>query len=188
MLKRGADIMSASLLLPPLLPLFALICAAICIDSKGSPIFIQERVGKDGKHFKCLKFRTMVKDAPHSLSKAEMKTPAAYVTRVGGFLRKSSLDELPQLINVLIGDMSIVGPRPVIPGETLLGDLRAKYGVYEVRPGITGLAQVCGRDEIAPEEKAMLDRFYVGYESFGADAVICFYTVKKVLTGKNIKY
>lgn len=187
-IKRCADIMISGVAIPVLLPLFALISAAICIDSKGAPIFRQPREGKNSEIFVCYKFRTMTDEAPHNMPKAGIGDPSEYVTRVGRWLRKSSLDELPQLFNVLVGDMSLVGPRPVIEEDRDLLRLRSLYGVKKAKPGMTGLAQVCGRDLLSPEEKAMLDRFYVSFMSFGADLRICLYTVKKVLGQKNIRY
>ena len=164
-----------------------IIAAAISLDSKGSPIFRQTRIGRGGVPFVCYKFRTMTKDAPHAKTKAQLENKDRYITRVGRFLRITSLDELPQLINVLNGSMSIVGPRPVIKEDSELIELRKIYGVYSIKPGMTGLAQVCGRDDISIEEKAMLDRFYAQYSCLKADIIICLYTVKKVFKREGIR-
>ena len=164
-----------------------IISAAIVLDSKGSPIFRQMRIGMGGEPFVCYKFRTMTKDAPHAKTKAQLENKDIYITRVGRFLRITSLDELPQLINVLSGRMSLVGPRPVIKEDSELIELRKVYGVYNIKPGITGLAQVCGRDGISIEEKAMLDRFYAEYSCLKADITICLYTAKKVLKREGIR-
>lgn len=181
--KRALDIALSFPLVIIMTPLFVLICAAIIADSPGSPIFVQKRTGKDGRVFRCLKFRTMKRSAPRVLSKTDQ--PDRYITRVGRYLRKSSLDELPQFINVLAGSMSIVGPRPVALCDESLLSLRAAYGVQKIKPGITGLAQVCGRDRITPYEKAMLDLFYKNNMCFMSDARIFFHTVRNFFTGRN---
>lgn len=185
-LKRALDLSVAATGAVIMFVPSVIIAAAIVIDSKGSPIFRQIRIGKDGVPFVCYKFRTMTEDAPHERTKAQLENKDKYITRVGRFLRITSLDELPQLINVIEGSMSVVGPRPVIKEDSELIELRKTYGVYRVKPGITGLAQVCGRDGIGYHEKAMLDRFYAQYSCFRADVLICLYTVKKVLKREGI--
>ena len=180
-IKRALDVSAAAAGILLFFVPGAIISAAIALDSRGSPIFRQTRIGRGGVPFVCYKFRTMTKDAPHASPKAQLENKDRYITRVGRFLRITSLDELPQLINVLGGSMSIVGPRPVIKEDSELIELRKIYGVYGIKPGMTGLAQVCGRDGISAQEKAMLDRFYAQYSCFKADVIICLYTVKKVL-------
>ena len=186
--KRAIDVVISVLAIPVLMPLLVLIAVLICVDSRGSPVFRQERRGEGGRPFTCYKFRTMKTDAPHYMTKSEMTDSSLYLTRAGKWLRKSSLDELPQLFNVLKGDMSLIGPRPVIDRDEKLLELRSLYGAQKAKPGITGLAQVCGRDMLSPNEKAMLDRFYTQYMSFGSDLVIFLYTIEKVIGMKNVKH
>ena len=183
--KRAADIF-ISLLALILLSWLFLIVMAVSLVSQGTPVFIgQARYGKGGKVFKVLKFRTMRKDAP-VVASADIK--ATYITKWGGILRKTSIDELPQLINVLKGDMSLVGPRPLITQETEIHEMRLKEGIYAVRPGITGLAQINGRDECTNEEKTRYDKEYIKNMSIGLDIKILFGTVLPVIMRKNIKH
>ena len=148
------------------------IALAIKLTTTGSVIFKQTRIGADGKRFVCYKFRTMTPDAPSQLSTAEFTDSALYVTPIGRFLRKTSLDELPQLFNVLSGDMSLVGPRPLIESESDMHRRRAEMGVYSLRPGITGLAQISGRDTICDEEKLRYDAEYLSSLCFSSDMKI----------------
>ena len=182
-IKRALDILLSSFGLVALSPLFLLISLAICAESPGFPIFVQRRVGRRGRVFRCFKFRTMKCEAPGYLSKREIGKE--YITKVGAFLRRNSLDELPQLLNVLAGSMSLVGPRPVIENDPGITELRKIYGVYKAKPGITGLAQICGRDRITQNEKAMLDLFYINSVCFFADFRILMHTLKNTLAGKN---
>lgn len=158
--KRIFDvILSFVLLLPLYLPMLA-IAILIRLDSPGPAIFRQVRIGRGGKPFVCYKFRTMTENAPHNVPTDQLKDAAHYVTRVGRFLRRSSLDELPQLFCVLGGDMSLVGPRPLIPQEIETHRLRHQNHSDELRPGITGMAQCHGRDLLDPAQKAALDGIY----------------------------
>ena len=185
-IKRFFDIMLSLLagivLLVPLL----LIALLIRLDSEGPAIFRQERMGKDGRIFTIFKFRTMALDAPSELAAREFSDSDAYMTRLGRFLRRSSIDELPQLLNIIKGDMSIVGYRPVCLTETELNELRMQLGVFTARPGITGLAQVSGRDNIGYQEKATLDARYVAERSLKLDLWCLFQTVKVVITGEGV--
>ena len=134
---------------------------AVKADSKGPVFFVQKRVGKDKKHFNMYKFRSMRTDTPHDMPTHLLNNPDAFITKVGKFLRKSSLDELPQLFNILKGDMSVVGPRPALWNQDDLIAERDKYGANDIRPGLTGWAQVNGRDELEIDVKAKYDGEYV---------------------------
>ena len=137
--------------------LYLLIVIAIKLDSPGPVIFKQKRVGIHKKHFEIYKFRTMRIDTPRDMPTHLLKNPEQYITKVGAFLRKTSLDEIPQLFNILKGDMAVVGPRPALWNQFDLIEERDKYGANDVRPGLTGWAQIHGRDELEIEEKARLD-------------------------------
>lgn len=163
-----------------LVPLWIIIALAIFIDNPGSIFFVQERVGKNKKPFKMLKFRTMKKNAPHDMPTHLFTNSDEYITRVGRFLRKTSLDELPQLLNILTGKMAIIGPRPVLANEENLIAERDKYGANDIRPGLTGWAQINGRDELCDEVKARLDGEYVQKMSFGFDIKCFFKTIAVV--------
>lgn len=154
-------------------PVFLALMLAIKVDSKGPVFFKQKRVGKNKKHFEILKFRTMRTDTPKDTPTHLLEDPEQWITRVGGFLRKTSLDELPQIINILLGDMSIIGPRPALWNQYDLIAERDKYGANDILPGLTGWAQINGRDELPIEAKAKLDGEYVEKISFWFD-VRCF--------------
>ena len=184
--KRLLDIVcSAAGLLVLLIPLL-IIAVVVYIDDPGRICFSQYRVGQDGKRFKLYKFRTMKTDTPKYMATVEMDDPDRYITRVGHFLRKTSLDELPQLFNVLRGDMSLVGPRPLISDEYEVHLMRMRFGVYTVRPGVTGLAQINGRDKVSPADKVRWDVKYL--ESFGflTDCKILLATLPKIFGGEGI--
>ena len=184
--KRVFDIIFSAVALILLCVPMLLICAVIRIDVRDKAIFTQKRVGRGGKIFDCYKFRTMKKETPRYCAKKDLENADAFITRTGKFLRKTSMDELPQLWNVLRGDMSFIGPRPLIREETLVHEMRKACGVYRVRPGISGYAQVNGRDMISDERKVELDRYYVEHFSFGLDVRILFSTVFKVLRKQDI--
>lgn len=187
MVKRGMDIViSAAALLVLLIPMLILMMC-VYIDDPGKVIFAQNRVGRNGELFKIYKIRTMVAAAPGNLSAAEFRNADKFVTRMGGLLRKFSLDELPQLINVLKGDMSIIGPRPLIAEESRIHELRMQYGVYQTRPGITGLAQINGRNNVSVSGKVRWEVKYL--ESYGLmeDIRILFSTIPKILLGTDVK-
>ena len=168
-IKRLMDVAVSLVLFLLLLPFIGLIALMIKIDSKGPVFFTQTRLGKDEKPFKIIKFRTMRTDAPEELATNLMPKSGDYITRFGRILRMTSLDELPQLINILKGDMSFVGFRPCLWNEFELDDERRKTGAYSVRPGITGIAQIRGRDELRPAEKAKLDGVYARHVGFDYD-------------------
>lgn len=172
-IKRILDFVLSFIALIILSPVFLIIAILIKLDSKGPVLFKQKRVGKNKKHFYILKFRTMKVDAPKDTPTHMLQNPEMYITRVGKFLRKTSLDELPQIINILKGDMSIIGPRPALWNQYDLIEERDKYGANDVYPGLTGWAQINGRDELPIEVKARYDGEYVQKMSFWMD-VKCF--------------
>ena len=184
-MKRFFDFTVSLLLILFLLPVFLIIALVVLIDSGAPVIFKQYRVGKDNKLFYIYKFRTM-KVNTRNTSTEDLKEADSVITKSGRFLRKTSLDELPQLFNVLTGEMSFVGPRPLIPEEKEIRQIRKELGVYSVRPGITGLAQVNGRDMLGAKEKAQYDKEYVEKQSILLDIKIMFKTVMVVLKRENI--
>lgn len=185
-LKRLADLVLSALGLVTLCIPLLMVMLVIYMDDPGPVFFSQYRVGRGGRHFKMYKFRSMRVDAPHELSTAEVKDPKAYITRVGKFIRKYSIDELPQLFNVLIGDMSLVGPRPLILKEQDMHDLRNQYGVYSVRPGLTGFAQINGRDLVTTEQKVYWDVKYLQEYGFLTDVKILLGTIPKILSHADV--
>ncbi len=184
-MKRAFDFTVSLILIIILFPLFLLISLIVLIDAGSPVIFRQYRVGKDNKLFYIYKFRTMRRGV-RNVATAELTDSEKYITKSGRILRKTSLDELPQLVNVLIGDMSFVGPRPLIPEEKEIRALRKDYNVYSVRPGITGWAQINGRDSLTIEEKALFDKEYIDKQSIGFDIKILIKTVFVVLKRENI--
>ena len=167
------------------LPMLA-IAVAIKLDSRGPVLFKQKRVGIGKTHFYILKFRTMRIDTPHDAPTHELSDPKRWITRVGGFLRRTSLDELPQLFNILSGKMSVIGPRPALWNQYDLIEERDKYGANDVRPGLTGWAQINGRDELEIPVKARLDGEYVERMSFGFDVKCFFGTISSVLRSDGV--
>ena len=163
-----------------------ILCLIIKVDSPGPILFKQKRIGKDKKEFIILKFRTMKIDAPNDLPTHLLDKPDSYITRVGKFLRKSSLDELPQLFNILKGEMSFVGPRPALWNQYDLIEERDKYGANDILPGLTGLAQISGRDELPINVKAQIDGKYVEKKSPILDFEIFFKTVFSVLKSDGV--
>ena len=161
--------------------LFLILAVAIKLDSPGPVFFKQKRVGIGKKHFYILKFRTMRIDTPHDMPTHLLHDPDQYITRMGHFLRKTSLDELPQLWNIFVGDMAVIGPRPALWNQYDLLAERDKYHANDVRPGLTGWAQIHGRDELEIAEKAKLDGWYVEHLSFGLDVKCFFGTIAAVL-------
>ena len=184
-MKRIFDFTVSLILIIMLAPVFLLLALIILIDAGFPVIYKQYRVGKDNKLFYVYKFRTMKTDTRIAAT-AELTEADSCITKSGRILRKTSLDELPQLFNVLKGEMSFVGPRPLIPEEKEIRKLRADYGVYSVKPGITGWAQVNGRDDLSIEEKALFDKEYVEKQSFWFDIKILFMTVSVVLKREGI--
>lgn len=161
-------------------PLFLILIIAIKCDSKGPILFKQKRVGNHKIYFNILKFRTMRTDTPKDMPTHLLKNPEQYITKVGKFLRKTSLDELPQIINILKGDMAIVGPRPALWNQYDLIEERDKYGANDILPGLTGWAQINGRDELPIEVKARYDGDYVKKMGFMMDIRCIFGTVISV--------
>lgn len=185
--KRVIDVVLSFCGLVTLSPVYVLICIAIKIDDPGPVLFAQKRVGRDKQYFKLHKFRSMKIFAPHNVPTHMLENPDLYITRVGKFLRKSSLDELPQIGDIFIGNMSIIGPRPALWNQDLLTAERDKYGANDVRPGLTGWAQINGRDELDIPEKARLDGEYShklqagGFEAFMFDVKCFFGTIVSVV-------
>ena len=184
--KRLLDIILSAGAMLVLMPVFLILALWIRLDSGGPVLFTQKRIGKNKKLFSTLKFRTMRTDAPHDMPTHMLQDPDACITRSGRFLRRTSLDELPQLWNILVGEMSIVGPRPILWNYSELIAERDKYGANDIRPGLTGWAQINGRDELTVPQKARLDGEYVRNVSFRMDAVCVFRTVGIVLRGKGV--
>ena len=166
--------------------LFLILSVAIKLDSPGPVFFRQKRVGKNKKHFQILKFRTMRIDTPHDMPTHLLQDPDQYITRVGRFLRRTSLDELPQLWNIFVGDMAVIGPRPALWNQYDLLDARDQYGANDLRPGLTGWAQIHGRDELEIPEKARLDGYYAQNLGFGLDVRCFFGTIKAVLAHDGV--
>lgn len=185
-IKRGIDFILALIGMVVLSPVFLVLIIAIKIDSKGPVLFKQKRVGIHKSYFNILKFRTMKIDTPKDMPTHMLSNPEQYITRVGKFLRKTSLDELPQIINILKGEMSIIGPRPALWNQYDLIEERDKYGANDVMPGLTGWAQINGRDELEIPIKAELDGEYVKKMSFFMD-VKCFVgTIISVLKSDGV--
>lgn len=184
--KRFFDIFFSFLLILLLALPMLLITVWIRIDSKGPAIFRQIRHGKNGALFTIYKFRTMRIETPSECASNSLRNPEDYITRVGRFLRRTSIDELPQLFNILRGEMSFVGYRPVCTTETLLNTLRQENGVFSMRPGLTGLAQIHGRDLVTCHEKANLDLQYKEKCSLRTDLYCLYRTVCIVLSGEGI--
>ena len=177
-LKRLLDILLASV------PM-GIIAVAIKADSKGPVFFKQKRVGLNKEYFEILKFRTMRIDTPHDVPTHELSDPQKWITKVGKILRKTSLDELPQLFNIFKGEMSVIGPRPALWNQIDLIEERDKYNANSVRPGLTGLAQISGRDELEIPLKAKLDGEYVNKMSFTFDCKCFLKTIKSVLKSEG---
>lgn len=184
-MKRFFDILFSTILLILLSPLFLLLVIGIKLTSKGPVLFKQRRIGKENKEFLLYKFRTMRIDAPNVATHL-LEDPNKYITSIGRFLRKSSLDELPQLINILKGEMTFVGPRPALYNQYDLIEMRTKAGVHKLIPGVTGWAQINGRDEIELEEKVKYDKCYLDNKSLLFDLKILFLTFFKVLKAEGI--
>lgn len=185
--KALFDFLFALIAILVLLPLIIILSIIVKCTSKGPVFFKQERIGKRLKHFKCLKFRTMRIDAPHNVPTHLLNNPDAYITGVGRFLRKTSLDELPQLFNILMLQMSFIGPRPALYNQDDLMEYRKENGSYILRPGLTGYAQVNGRDTISIEEKSKLDGVYFKKFSFWMDIKIFFLTFIRVFKEEDVE-
>ena len=189
--KRSFDIIFSLMMIAALALPCAVVALAVALDMHAGPFFTQDRVGRDGKLFRMIKFRTMTPDAPKDVPTYELQDAHKYITRLGNILRKTSIDEFPQLINILCGDMSFIGPRPVVPDERTLNRLRLERGALRVRPGMTGWAQVHGRDRVTIVEKVEYDAYYADHCSIALDinilvrTVICLFTTKDIVEGEN---
>ncbi|MCI6665801.1 MAG: sugar transferase [Lachnospiraceae bacterium] len=185
-IKRIIDFVLSLAGIIVLIPVWIILAVAIKIDDPGPVLFKQKRIARDNKdgtvkYFYILKYRSMKTSTPKDMPTHLLKNPEQYITRVGGFLRKTSLDELPQIFNIFLGQMAIIGPRPALYNQTDLYEERAKYGANKVRPGLTGWAQINGRDELLIEDKARLDGEYVSRMSLLMDLKCFFGTFLSVL-------
>lgn len=185
-IKRLIDFILALLGLIVLSPIFLILVVSIKLDSPGPVFFKQKRFGKNKKIFNILKFRTMRIDTPKDTPTHLLENPDQWITKVGKFLRKTSLDELPQIINILVGEMSIIGPRPALWNQTDLIDERDKYGANDIPAGLTGWAQINGRDELPIEVKARLDGEYAKKMSFIMDVKCFFGTIVSVVKSDGV--
>lgn len=185
-LKRIFDFCISLISIIVLSPILGLIAVSIKLDSKGPVLFRQKRITRGRKSFQILKFRTMRVDTPKDTPTHLLEGSESYITKVGHFLRRSSLDELPQLFNILKGDMAIVGPRPALWNQEDLLEERNQYGANDIRPGLTGLAQVRGRDALPIPVKAAYDGEYVAKMSFIFDCKIILKTALSVLKADGI--
>lgn len=185
-IKRILDFVIALIAFIILLPFFIIFSIIIKLESKGPILFKQKRVGKNKKYFMIYKFRTMRTDTPKDTPTHLLKNADTYITKFGKIMRKTSIDELPQIINILKGEMSIIGPRPALWNQEDLIAERDKYGANDITPGITGLAQVNGRDELEIPVKAKYDGEYAEKLSFALDVKIFFLTIINVLKHKGV--
>lgn len=186
-LKRFFDIVLSLVAIIVFSWLLIIIAVAIVVEDKGNILFKQKRIGKNKKEFYIYKFRTMKVSTPKDVPTHLLDNPESYITKIGGFLRKTSLDELPQLFNILKGDMSIVGPRPALWNQFDLIALRDENGSNSARPGLTGWAQVNGRDELPIDVKAGFDGEYIKKMSIIFDIKIILMTVVSVFTSKGVR-
>ena len=184
--KRAIDVVLSGCGIVVLSPVYLAVAAAIKIDDPGPVFFRQKRVGLHKTHFEILKFRTMKMETPHDTPTHLLENPEQYITRVGKFLRKTSLDELPQIFQIFTGKMSIIGPRPALWNQFDLIEERDKYGANDVRPGLSGWAQINGRDELPIAVKARLDGEYVEKLSFAFDVKCFLGTITSVLKHEGV--
>lgn len=184
--KRILDVTLSIILIVLFMPLWIIVPLVIKIGSPGSVIFRQKRVGINSSYFTIYKFRTMKKDTP-DIPTDELENNKDLYTGAGRILRRWSIDEFPQLINILKGDMSFVGPRPALYNQDLLIKLRKEKGVDKVKPGVTGLAQINGRDDLSISEKVMYDRLYIKDASIWLDLKIFLVTLKAAVTGRGAR-
>lgn len=184
-MQRVLEILISLVCLIIFSPIFLIVAICIKLNSKGPVFFTQMRIGKNNELFKLYKFRTMKIGTPN-VATDKLQDPKSYLTAVGKVLRKTSLDELPQLINIIKGDMAFVGPRPALYNQYNLKDLRTEAGVHILLPGITGWAQINGRDHNNDEQKTALDKYYLEHKSFILDLKILFMTVFKVIRAEGI--
>ncbi|WP_417336298.1 sugar transferase [Halobacteriovorax marinus] len=186
-LKRAFDFSFALLLIITLFPFIVAIYFAVVLSSSGGALYWSDRIGINNKIFKMPKFRTMKVGTPvvatHLLRKGQ-----SHLTSIGGFLRKTSLDEIPQLISIMKGDMSFVGPRPALYNQYDLIELRGENGIHKIKPGLTGYAQIMGRDELSLVEKVKFDLLYLENKGLKFDLYIILKTVEKVLRGDGVRH
>jgi O-antigen biosynthesis protein WbqP len=185
-IKGGMDFLLSLIGLIVLSPVFFILIIAIKLDSRGPVLFKQRRVGINKTYFNILKFRTMRIDTPKDMPTHLLENPEQYITKMGNFLRKTSLDELPQIINILKGEMSIIGPRPALWNQYDLIKERDIYGANDILPGLTGWAQINGRDELEIEVKAKLDGDYVQKMGFWMDIKCFFGTIISVIKSDGV--
>jgi O-antigen biosynthesis protein WbqP len=185
-IKRFGDIIISLIGLIVLSPVYLVLIIAIKIDSRGPVLFKQKRVGTNKSHFNILKFRTMRIDTPKDTPTHLLENPEQYITKMGKFLRKTSLDELPQILNIFVGQMSVIGPRPALWNQYDLIEERDRYGANNVPPGLTGWAQINGRDELPIEIKARLDGEYVERISLWMDVKCFFGTIVSVVKSDGV--
>lgn len=184
--KRTIDVVLSFCSLLILSPVFLVISVWILIDDPGPIVFTQKRIGKNKRYFKLHKFRSMKKSTPHDKPTHMLENPEQYITKSGKFLRTHSLDELPQIWDILIGNMSVVGPRPALWNQDLLTAERDKYGANDIKPGLTGWAQINGRDAIEIPDKAKLDGEYAKNIGFKMDLKCFFGTLGVFIGDKNV--
>lgn len=186
--KRIADTILALLAVPVLFLPFVCITVVMKLANPGESVFfLQERIGMNEKTFYMVKFRTMRAMTPRNIPTSQLDHPEMYYLHLGRFLRRTSIDELPQIYNVLRGEMAFIGPRPLLPEEEPIQTLRKEQGIYQIRPGITGLAQINGRDYLSDDKKIQYDRTYLEHFSFSQDIGILFHSVNYVLAQRGIK-
>lgn len=185
-MKRLFDIFSTIYAIVIFSPILLLVSVAIKLESKGPVVFKQYRPGIKNKLFKIYKFRSMRQDTPNVATDKLDSTD--YITKTGKFIRKTSLDELPQLFNILKGDMAVVGPRPALYNQYELIEKRTKVNVHLVKPGLTGLAQVMGRDDNTDDQKVQYDKYYVENQTFILDMFIIYKTIRNTITSEGVKH
>jgi O-antigen biosynthesis protein WbqP len=184
--KRIADSVISFIGLIVLSPIFLILMILIKLDSKGPILFKQKRIGRHKKHFNIYKFRTMRIDTPKDTPTHMLENPYQWITKMGKFLRETSLDELPQIINILKGDMSIVGPRPALWNQYDLIEERDKYNVHKLYPGLTGYAQINGRDELPIKDKALLDGYYAKKFGLWIDIKVFYGTIISIFKSEGV--
>lgn len=184
-MQRFFEVLISLIALIILSPLFLILAIFIKLSSKGPVFFTQMRIGKNNELFKIYKFRTMKMGTPN-VATDKLKDANNYLTTTGKILRKTSLDELPQLINIIKGEMAFVGPRPALYNQYKLKELRTELGIHKLLPGITGWAQINGRDNNSDIQKTYLDEYYLKHKSFKFDVKILFMTVFRVIKGDGI--
>jgi O-antigen biosynthesis protein WbqP len=186
-MKRALDILLSGLALLVLAVPIALVALAVRLTSPGPVLYWSERIGRDNKTFRMPKFRSMRVDTPQVATHL-LESPERWLTPIGSFLRRSSLDELPQLWSILVGDMSIVGPRPALFNQHDLIELRTRRGVHKLRPGLTGWAQINGRDEIPIPDKVEYDAWYLAHSSLALDLRIIWRTAAQVVRSEGVSH